>query len=297
MKTYTNARALGKEIRQQRAAGKRIALVPTMGNLHAGHLHLVETALEQADFVVTTIFVNPLQFGPQEDLATYPRTLADDQTALDSAGCHAVFHPSVEEIYGTNLEQQTTIHVPGVSENYCGATRPGHFDGVATVVCKLLNLTSPDVAYFGLKDYQQFLVIRKMVTDLGISVEVKGVEIVRANSGLALSSRNGYLNAEQKLTAAAIHECLSATALKIREGNRDYRALEASALEFLAAQGLRPDYFAVAQADSLQPAAADDTHLVILAAAFLGPTRLIDNVRLVLTGSHGEGSRSEPVLS
>ncbi len=286
MKTFTNARALREEIKQQRAAGKRIALVPTMGNLHAGHLHLVKTALEEADFVVTTIFVNPLQFGPQEDLAAYPRTLADDQTALDKAGCHAVFHPSVEEIYGTNLDQQTTIHVPGVSENYCGASRPGHFDGVATVVCKLFNLTSPDVAFFGLKDYQQFLVIRKMVADLGIPVEVNGVEIVRATSGLALSSRNGYLNARQKLTAAAIYECLSSTAQKIREGNRDYQALEASAREFLAARGLRPDYFTVAQADSLQPAAADDTDLVILAAAFLGPTRLIDNVRLAVTGTH-----------
>jgi len=256
-----------------------------MGNLHSGHLRLVEAALEKTDYVVATIFVNPLQFGPGEDLAAYPRTLPEDQAALEKAGCHALLAPSVEAVYGADLQQQTTIHVPGVSEGYCGASRPGHFDGVATVVCKLFHFTSPDRAFFGLKDYQQFLVIRKLVADLGLAIKVEGVDIVRAESGLALSSRNAYLSREQKTVAAKLHQSLRAAAEKILQGNRDYAGLEAAASESLTASGFRPDYFAVAQADSLHPATTDDTRLVILAAAYLDGTRLIDNLRIDLTSN------------
>ncbi len=265
-----------------KADGKTVALVPTMGNLHAGHMALVTAAREKADFVITSIFVNPLQFGPNEDLEAYPRTFDDDCRLLESGGCDAVFAPSVEAIYGDDRKLQSRIHVPGVSENYCGASRPGHFDGVATIVCKLLNLCSPDLACFGLKDYQQFLVIEKMVKDLAINVDIIGVEIVREENGLAMSSRNGYLSPAQRQQAAAIHQCLQTTASQLRSGNKAYQALEARARESLEAAGLQPDYYAICNACDLRAATADDQNLVILAAAFLGPSRLIDNLRLTL---------------
>ncbi|MCI5106246.1 MAG: pantoate--beta-alanine ligase [Pseudomonadales bacterium] len=269
-------------VAQARAAGKTVALVPTMGNLHAGHMALVAAARKQADFVITSIFVNPLQFGPNEDLEAYPRTFDEDCKLLQSDGCDAVFAPSVEAIYGNNTEQQSRIHVPGVSDNYCGASRPGHFDGVATIVCKLLNLCSPDLAFFGLKDYQQFLVIQKMVRDLAMNVQIAGVEIVREENGLAMSSRNGYLSPEQRQQAAAIHQCLQATAAELRSGNRNFQALEASARTLLEQAGLQADYYAICNASNLQAATPGDDRLVILAAAYLGPSRLIDNLRLTL---------------
>lgn len=278
METFTDAASLRNEIHRQRAAGKHIGLVPTMGNLHAGHLHLVETALTQSDFVVTTIFVNPLQFGPGEDLDAYPRTLQEDESALQHTGCHALFAPPVKEIYGSDLDQQTIVHVPGVSENYCGASRPGHFDGVATIVCKLFNLIAPDSAFFGLKDYQQFLVIRKMVADLALPITVVGVDIVRADSGLALSSRNSYLSPEEQQTAANLYQILLHTARSIKAGKTDFVALEAEARDRLAALGMRPDYFKVAEAESLRAASPQDTRLAVLAAIYIGATRLIDNL-------------------
>jgi pantoate--beta-alanine ligase len=273
---------LRESVAQARGAARTIALVPTMGNLHAGHMALVAAARERAEFVITSIFVNPLQFGPNEDLEAYPRTFDEDCELLRSGGCDAVFAPSVEAVYGNDTEQQSRIHVPGVSDNYCGASRPGHFDGVATIVCKLLNLCNPDLACFGLKDYQQFLVIQKMVRDLAMNVQIVGVEIVREENGLAMSSRNGYLSPEQRQQAAAIHQCLQTTASELRSGNRNFQAMEASARTLLEQAGLKADYYAICNASNLQAATPDDHKLAILAAAYLGRSRLIDNLRLTL---------------
>lgn len=282
MELITEPAELNGLVEREKAAGNTIGLVPTMGNLHAGHLALVSKALENTDFVITSIFVNPLQFGPGEDLDAYPRTLEDDRKLLQEQGCHALFAPSAESIFGLNADQQSRVHVPNLSEGYCGASRPGHFDGVATIVCKLFNLARPDQAFFGLKDYQQFLVISKMVRDLAMNVSIQGVEIVREAGGLALSSRNNYLNQQQRTQAAAIYRSLQHTAQAIRAGERDYQALESTARSMLEEAGLRPDYFVVCRAQDLHPAREGDNDLAILAAAFLGPSRLIDNLRLTI---------------
>ncbi len=263
---------------EQRHRRRTIGLVPTMGNLHAGHASLVSAAKSQCDYVVTSIFVNPLQFGPNEDFARYPRTLAADKAALAQAGCDAVFTPAVSALYPTGLEQQTRISVPYLSSLYCGKTRPGHFDGVCTIVCKLFNMSQPDVAYFGLKDFQQFFLISRMVADLQLPLRLAGLPTVREASGLALSSRNGYLNAEQRAQAAAIYATLQQVAQHIQAGERDFLQLERLALARLEAAGLRPDYFQVVDRHSLLPAQAHSHQLVLLAAAYAGTTRLIDNV-------------------
>ncbi|MBF3326649.1 pantoate--beta-alanine ligase, partial [Pseudomonas aeruginosa] len=208
MNTVKTVRELRAAVARARSEGKRIGFVPTMGNLHAGHAALVKKAGERADFVVVSIFVNPLQFGPSEDLDKYPRTLAADQERLLEAGCHLLFTPTVEEMYPDGMEGQTRIHVPGVSEGLCGASRPGHFEGVATVVSKLLNMVQPDLALFGEKDFQQLAVIRKLVRDLNLPVQIFGEPTVRAADGLALSSRNGYLNEQQRAAAPAIYRTL-----------------------------------------------------------------------------------------
>ncbi len=283
MRFITDSIELRACVQEQRNSGKRIALVPTMGNLHAGHMQLVEEARQHSDFVISTIFVNPLQFGPGEDLDAYPRTLAADRELLLTHRCDALFAPRVEEIYHSGMEQQTTIHVPTLTDKYCGASRPGHFDGVATVVFKLFNLTNPDTAFFGLKDYQQFLVISKMVADLGLGIELVGVETVREASGLAMSSRNGYLNEQQLTQAASIYRCLNTTAAAITSGNHDYSRLEQEAMAELEQAGLRPDYYAICHAKTLQAPSAGDEQLVILAAAAIGNSRLIDNKRVSLT--------------
>lgn len=282
MQLVTTSNEIRKLVAEQRNGHRSVGLVPTMGNLHAGHLKLVTEARAHCDFVVSTVFVNPLQFGPTEDLDAYPRTLDADRALLEQQGCDVLFAPSVEEIFGPSLQQQTVIHVPQISENYCGASRPGHFDGVATIVCKLFNLVGPNKAFFGLKDYQQFLVIKKMVTDLAIPVEIEGIETVREDSGLAMSSRNGYLSDEQKESAASIYQCLKTTAIALRHGNRNFTNLESEATDYLRGAGLKPDYYAICEADTLRPAGPDDKSLVILAAAYIGPSRLIDNLRLDL---------------
>lgn len=265
-------------ITEARAAGKRIALVPTMGNLHAGHIALVQQAVARADFVVASIFVNPLQFGPNEDLDSYPRTLAADQEKLLAAGCSLLFAPDAQVMYPNGMAQHTSVSVPGVSAGLCGGSRPGHFDGVATVVCKLLNMVQPDIALFGEKDYQQLAVIRKMVADLNIPVQIFGVPIVRDADGLALSSRNGYLNAQQRANAPVLQQCMQAIKAQIKQGSRDYAALFTQFKTDLQAAGFRLDYVELRDALSLQPADAESTQLVLLAAAYLGPTRLIDNL-------------------
>jgi len=269
-------------LQAQRADGKSIALVPTMGNLHAGHLRLIEQARQRADWVVCSIFVNPMQFGPNEDLDAYPRTLEADRLALQQLQCDCLFHPGVRDIYPDGLQNQTVVKVPELGDYHCGSSRPGHFDGVATVVSKLFNLTQPDVALFGLKDYQQFLIISKMAADLLFPIRIEGVETVRESDGLAMSSRNNYLDAEQRRLAPMLYATLLAIRDRIVGGERDFRALEENARGRLADAGLRPDYIAICQGNSLRPAGAEDTFLAILAAAYLGTTRLIDNVRLTL---------------
>lgn len=278
MITVDNITALREQVRQARLNGRRIAFVPTMGNLHAGHMSLIATARQHADFVVASIFVNPLQFGPNEDLDSYPRTLAADQEKLAATGCALLFTPTDALMYPNGMDNHCLVHVPEVSEGLCGGSRPGHFDGVATVVTKLFNMVQPDLAVFGEKDYQQLTVIRKMVSELNIPVQIIGAPIVRDSDGLALSSRNGYLDAAQRKTAPALHGCLQQSVARIRSGRRDYAALLQQAAQELTEAGMQPDYLELREADSLQPANADSRRLVMLAAAFLGNTRLIDNI-------------------
>ena len=278
MNTVKSVRELRAAVAQARAEGKQIAFVPTMGNLHAGHAALVEKAAQRADFVVASIFVNPLQFGPSEDLDKYPRTLLADQEKLVEAGCHLLFTPDVEEIYPHGMDGQTRVSVPGVSEGLCGASRPGHFEGVATVVSKLFNMVQPDLAIFGQKDFQQLAVIRTLVRDLNMPIQIIGEPTVRADDGLALSSRNGYLNTAQREVAPVLYRTLQEMATAIRAGERDYAKLVAVAQQQHSAAGFSPDYLEVREANSLRPATADDRRLVILLAAFIGSTRLIDNL-------------------
>lgn len=282
MKICYTATELRSILRNWRLEGKTIALVPTMGNLHRGHIRLVEKAGELADIVVSSIFVNPMQFGRNEDLDKYPRTPDADIEKLTAAGCALLFTPSVREMYPAGLDQHTVVSVPGVSEGHCGTSRPGHFDGVATVVSKLFNLVQPDHAVFGLKDYQQFKVIRKMNADLCFCIQLTGVPTERDDNGLALSSRNGYLSAEQKQQALSIISTLQDTAEHIRSGARDYVTLEQQARSALESAGLRADYFSICHADTLAAAQPDDKQLVILAAAYAGSTRLIDNIEIML---------------
>ena len=285
MNTVKTVRELRAAVAQARAEGKQIGFVPTMGNLHAGHAALVEKAAQRADFVVASIFVNPLQFGPNEDLDSYPRTLAADQEKLFEAGCNLLFTPDVEEMYPHGMAGQTRVSVAGVSEGLCGASRPGHFEGVATVVTKLFNQVQPDLAIFGQKDFQQLAVIRTLVRDLNMPIQIIGEPTVRAEDGLALSSRNGYLNAEQRAAAPVLYRSLTQMAEAIRQGERDYPALIAVAQAQQLAAGFRPDYLEVRESNSLRPATADDRQLVILVAAFIGSTRLIDNLAFDLDGA------------
>jgi len=278
MNTVKTVRELRAAVARARSEGKRVALVPTMGNLHAGHAALVTKASQRADFVVASIFVNPLQFSPSEDLDKYPRTLAADQEKLLNAGCHLLFAPTVEEMYPDGMEGQTRLHVTGVSEGLCGGSRPGHFDGVATVVCKLFNMVQPDMALFGEKDFQQLAVIRKLVRDLNLPIQIFGEPTVRAEDGLALSSRNGYLTDEQRAIAPVLQRTLKQLAERIRQGERDLPALLAEGSRQIEAAGLRIDYLEARESAGLRPATAQDHQLVILVAAFLGTTRLIDNL-------------------
>jgi pantoate--beta-alanine ligase len=268
-------------------AGGNLAFVPTMGNLHDGHLTLVREARRLADRVAVSIFVNPLQFGAEEDFDGYPRTFERDQELLEAEGVDLLFAPTVETIYPRPPAEQTRVEVPGISGLLCGASRPGHFVGVATVVCKLFNMVQPDIALFGEKDYQQLAVIRRMTEDLNIPVRIVGVATVRESDGLAMSSRNGYLTPEERARAPALYQALQQAAAAIRAGNRDFAAVEQRARGELEAAGLRPDYVSVRRAVDLAPAQADDAELVLLAAAFLGKARLIDN--LEVRGTRDEG--------
>lgn len=267
---------LRKAVNSWRMAGERIAFVPTMGNLHTGHLKLVDAAKLSADRVVVSIFVNPTQFGVDEDFEAYPRTEDEDKQKLDAAGVDLLFLPSVFEMYRDGIK--TVVSVKNLSKLHCGVSRPGHFDGVATVVCKLLNIVQPDVAFFGQKDYQQLAIIRIMVSDLNIPVEIRSMDTVRESNGLAMSSRNNYLNAEQFQIAAKLYHALCAARDEILSGKKPYEAIEKEAMAFLQTVGFQPDYFSICRADDLLKADQQDTDLVVLAAAKLGRTRLIDNI-------------------
>ncbi|RUO36211.1 pantoate--beta-alanine ligase [Aliidiomarina shirensis] len=267
-------------------SGASIAFVPTMGNLHQGHLRLVEHARTLADKVIVSIYVNPMQFGANEDLDSYPRTLSADMEKLKAAGADAVFTPTTEMVYPRGLSEQTFVEVPRISNELCGASRPGHFRGVATIVCKLFNMVQPDHAVFGKKDYQQLLVIRLMAEDLSLPINIHGVNTERASDGLALSSRNGYLNDSQRQQAAQIYAVLqSAQQAMLKHGvasTEDVRRLEQESQQQLKAAGFTPDYVSIRRQQDLAPAAANDTALVILVAAYLGKTRLIDNLEVTL---------------
>ena len=280
MNTVKTVRELRAAVARARSEGKRIALVPTMGNLHSGHAALVTKATQRADFVVASIFVNPMQFGPHEDLATYPRTLAADQEKLLEAGCHLLFTPTVEEMYPHGMADQTVVRVPVVSEGLCGGSRPGHFDGVSTVVSKLFNMVQPDIALFGQKDFQQLAVVNALVRDLNMPIQIIGEPTVRAADGLALSSRNGYLSDSERAAAPVLYQVIKQIAQALTNGKRDYAQLLDDGKAALEAAGLRPDYLEIRQAVSLRQATADDQDLVVLGAAFLGKTRLIDNLHL-----------------
>ena len=282
MNTVKTVRELRAAVAHARKAGKRIGFVPTMGNLHSGHASLVSKAVQQADFVVASIFVNPLQFGAGEDLDKYPRTLAADQEKLLQAGCNLLFAPTVEEMYPGGMTGQTRVSVPQLSEGLCGASRPGHFEGVATVVSKLFNMVQPDMAVFGQKDYQQLAVIRAMVHDLNMPIQIIGEPTVRADDGLALSSRNGFLSEEERAIAPVLYRSLSQIAAAIKSGDHDFARLRAEQVQQIEAAGLRLDYLEVRQGVHLRAATAEDRDIVILVAAFLGTTRLIDNLHLTL---------------
>ncbi|WP_207061389.1 pantoate--beta-alanine ligase [Motiliproteus sp. SC1-56] len=266
------------KVAEARGKGLRIAFVPTMGNLHPGHMSLIDEARRQGDYVVASIFVNPLQFGANEDLDSYPRTLEADQAQLAAKGCDLLFAPTVEEMYPGGAGLQTQVDVPELGRQHCGASRPGHFRGVATVVTKLFGIVQPDVAIFGCKDFQQLAVIRALTRDLSLPVTIVGAPTARNEAGLALSSRNGYLSAEEFEIAPALYRTLEETRRAIEAGESDYPALQARANAALQNAGFTPDYFHICRQDDLQPAEVADRKLVILAAAKLGGARLIDNL-------------------
>jgi pantoate--beta-alanine ligase len=280
MEIVTTIAAVRDHVRRWRSEGRRIAFVPTMGNLHPGHVSLIEAARKYGDRFVSSIFVNPMQFGPNEDFAHYPRTPTQDERMLADAGCSLMFMPDVIEVYPNGSERATRIEVPGLSRILDGEFRPGHFEGVTTVVAKLFHIVEPDVAVFGEKDFQQLTIIRRMVADLCMPVEVIAAPTVRDSDGLAMSSRNQYLTPEERQVAPRIYQTLLATAKQLRAGETDFAGIERAGIQALEGAGMRPDYFAVRQAQDLSAPGADTSHLVVLTAARLGKARLIDNVQV-----------------
>ena len=284
MNTVENIKDLRAQVKAWRMQGLTIAFVPTMGNLHDGHLALVNAAHRYADKVIVSIFVNPMQFGLSEDIDNYPRTLAQDKASLIKVNTDLLFTPTADTIYPKGFGENSYVEVPNISNLYCGASRPGHFRGVATVVCKLFNLVQPDVACFGSKDYQQLQVIQTMVEDLSMPVEIVPVEIIREKSGLAMSSRNGYLTPEELSIAPALYKTLQWLSEELRKSHqpRDYAALVMQACEKIDSAGLKTDYINLCHAKTLAPVTPNDKDIVILAAAYLGKARLIDNLPVSL---------------
>ncbi len=280
MLTLTAIAQVRAQVRLWRNSGERVVFVPTMGNLHAGHLSLIEAARAHGDRFVASIFVNPMQFGPNEDFAHYPRTPERDSQMLREAGCDLMFMPDVAEMYPHGEQRATRVEVPGLSSILCGEFRPGHFEGVTTVVAKLFHIVEPDAAVFGEKDFQQLTIIRRMTSELCMPVGIIAAPTVREADGLAMSSRNQYLTAEERARAPVIYRTLQAAALRLSAGDRDHAGIERAGIRALESEGLRPDYFSVRRAEDLAPAQADTRHLVVLTAARLGKARLIDNIQV-----------------
>ncbi len=282
MEIFAKIEELKVAVREWRRDGKVIGFVPTMGNLHDGHLSLINMARQRADQVIASIFVNPLQFGEGEDYSNYPRTEDRDRALLEKNGCDALFMPTVKELYPEGGLPVTIVEVPGLSNILCGAHRPGHFRGVTTVVAKLFNLVEPDLAVFGEKDYQQLVIIRRMVEDLCFPVEIVPAPTGRENDGLAMSSRNQYLTESERQTAPALYRELDRASRAVADGDREFAKLCDRAVAALWEEGFQPDYFEIRRAADLAEIGPDDRDLVIVTAARLGKARLIDNLRVQL---------------
>lgn len=282
MQVFHHIHSLRDALAAERKAGKRIGFVPTMGNLHNAHIELVKIAQQNCDAVVTSIFVNPLQFGLNEDWDKYPRTLAADSAKLEAVGCNYLFCPDESEIYPNGMAEQTRVIVPTMTDVLCGASRPGHFEGVTTVVSKLFNIVQPDEAVFGIKDFQQLAVIRRMVEDLCIPVKITAGEIFREADGLAMSSRNGFITPDERPKVAILNRSLNAIKLAITDGRRDFMVLVDEARTQIEAAGFRVDYISICNSRTLEMAAQDDREITILGAMYTQGARLIDNVSVVL---------------
>ncbi len=280
MRTIQKIDEMHAQIRMWRSSGKQIAFIPTMGNLHEGHLSLIKQAHQRADHVVVSIFVNPTQFGKDEDFDSYPRTLHTDSNKLFETGVDLLFTPKTSDLYPHGTKASTRIEVPGYSDILCGAHRPNHFIGVTTIVTKLFNIVQPDVALFGEKDYQQLLIICRAVEDLCMPITILGVPTIREHDGLAMSSRNSYLSANERQNASTLYKTLKQISKEIVTGKRNYTALEQNALSILKEANFTPDYVSIRRADNLALAQPEDSNLIVLAAARLGRTRLIDNIRV-----------------
>lgn len=282
MQVFHHIHSLREALAAERKAGKRIGFVPTMGNLHSAHIELVKIAQRSCDIVVASIFVNPLQFGLNEDWDKYPRTLAADSAKLEAVGCNYLFCPDEKEIYPNGMAEQTRVIVPTMTDVLCGASRPGHFEGVTTVVTKLFNIVQPDEAVFGIKDFQQLAVIRRMVEDLCIPVKITAGEIYRETDGLAMSSRNGFITPDERPKVAVLNRSLNAIKQAITDGCRDFTVLVDEARTQIEAAGFRVDYISICNSRTLEMAAHDDREITILGAMYTQGARLIDNVSVVL---------------
>ncbi len=280
MDIVTTVAAVREHVRAWHREGLRVAFVPTMGNLHQGHVSLIEAARRHGDRFVASIFVNPMQFGPNEDFAHYPRTPSQDERMLSDAGCDLMFMPDVAEVFPNGSEKATRVEVPVLSRILCGEFRPGHFEGVTTIVAKLFHIVEPDVAVFGEKDFQQLAVIRRMVADLCIPVRIVGAPTLRDPDGVAMSSRNQYLSDAERRIAPRIYEILRGVAQRLDAGDSEFASMERSGVQALEAAGFKPDYFAIRQAQDLSAPRTDSRHLVVLTAARLGKARLIDNIQV-----------------
>ena len=284
MKIFDNKLELKAFLKKYKANNLlKIGFVPTMGNLHQGHMQLIEAARTQNDLVVCSVFINPLQFEAHEDLKTYPRTLDEDILKLSASKCDILYAPAEIDLLPKSADSQTKVHVSGLSREFCGKSRPQHFDGVATIITKLFNLVRPDTAYFGLKDYQQFLIIKQLNLDLELGVEIVGIEIFRENTGLALSSRNKYLTEVEIRSAPLLFQTLKKLSGEILEGNRNYCEIEKRGSELLGNTDFTVDYLAIRSALDLKPLAKNDSEIIVLAAATINKTRLIDNVRFSIS--------------
>lgn len=282
MQLLHHIQSLRDALTQLRSEGKTIGLVPTMGNLHDAHLALVKQAQASCDVVVVSIFVNRLQFGLNEDWDKYPRTLERDAQKLKAIGCDFVFCPEESEIYPNGMDTQTRVIVPTMANSLCGASRPGHFDGVTTVVAKLFNIVQPDMAVFGLKDYQQLAIIRRMAEDLCLPLRIEAGQIVREPDGLAMSSRNTFITAQERPKANILNQQLNAVKAEILGGNLDFLALQETSMQVIESAGFKPDYFSICNSKTLELAAQDDQHLTLLGAMYTQGARLIDNISLSL---------------